>query len=146
MLTKICEGCQSTFTLVKDIHGHLNKKKIFCTRQCHLRTKNVPGAAHSIKGGKAAAAVNIDRLRGTGTKTYVKENGLHQHRIVAEKLIGRPLLQGEVVHHEDHDKKNNDPDNLLIFPSQAEHAKHHGLGHTEGRNLPCNCITIKKLI
>jgi hypothetical protein len=146
MLTKKCEGCGESFTIVKDSHGHLNKKKRFCTRSCHLRMKNVKGAEHSIKGGKAAGAVNIAKLRGTGDRTYVKENQRHQHRVIAERLIGRALLPEEVVHHEDHDKKNNHPDNLLIFPNQAEHARHHGQGHTKGRNLPCSCTTIKKLI
>lgn len=60
-------------------------------------------------------------------KTYTKTFSRHTHRIVAEQKLGRPLRKGEVVHHIDENKRNNDPDNIRIFPSQAEHARYHML-------------------
>lgn len=63
---------------------------------------------------------------GTGTgESYEKFYGVHLHRLVAESMLGRPLAGGEVVHHIDGDKRNNSPDNLMVFPSQAEHAAWH---------------------
>lgn len=63
---------------------------------------------------------------GTGEgKTYEKTFGVHTHRVVAAEQLGRPLKKGEVVHHKDHNKRNNDPDNLEVLPSQAEHARIH---------------------
>lgn len=54
-----------------------------------------------------------------------------EHIIVAEKMIGRFLVwkglrhpESEVVHHKDHDKKNNHPDNLQVMTS-LEHRQHH---------------------
>ena len=137
--TKICPACNAVFELGR------NKKKIYCTQQCWLRTYNRPGAAHSIKGAKLGAATNIARYRGTGASWYVKENQRHQHRVVAERILGRALHDDEVVHHEDNDKKNNDPRNLIVFPSQGQHARHHMLGHPEGRNLPCDCSITRRL-
>lgn len=58
-------------------------------------------------------------------RTYAKKNGKPEHRRVAEEMLGRPLKKGEVVHHEDENKRNNDPSNLKVFASQAEHAKYH---------------------
>lgn len=58
-------------------------------------------------------------------KSYTKYHGTHEHRIVAEQMLGRPLKIGEVVHHIDRNKQNNSPSNLMIFESQAEHAKWH---------------------
>lgn len=57
--------------------------------------------------------------------TYRKINGRHEHRAVAEKMLGRPLRKGEVVHHIDENKRNNKPENLMVFKNQAAHAAWH---------------------
>ena len=68
-------------------------------------------------------------LRDTGEgKTYRKLHGRHEHRVIAERKIGRKLRRGEIVHHKDHDKRNNDPKNLEVLKSQAEHCRLHGFG------------------
>lgn len=62
---------------------------------------------------------------GTGEgKTYTKIFGRHAHVVVAEQMLGRKLLPGEIVHHIDRNKRNNDPSNLVVM-TQSEHAKLH---------------------
>lgn len=56
--------------------------------------------------------------------TYGKRYGRHEHRVVAEQKLGRPLRPGEIVHHIDGDKHNNHPDNLEVI-TQAEHIREH---------------------
>jgi hypothetical protein len=41
------------------------------------------------------------------------------------EILGRPLKEGEVVHHEDEDTRNNAPGNLMLFESQAAHLLYH---------------------
>ena len=50
---------------------------------------------------------------------------VYQHIEVAEKKLGRFLKQGEVVHHRDQNRSNNDPDNLIIFASKSDHTSFH---------------------
>lgn len=47
-----------------------------------------------------------------------------QHVLIAEATLGRELLRGEVVHHIDGDKSNNDGSNLWVCSASA-----HALAH-----------------
>ncbi len=66
-------------------------------------------------------------------ETYIDQNGYQRylfngklvHREVASKKLGRRLRPGEVVHHIDRNKTNNDPSNLWVFPSQEAHDRAH---------------------
>lgn len=46
-----------------------------------------------------------------------------EHRIVMHDRLGRALCPGEVVDHIDGDRLNNEPSNLRVFPSNADHLR-----------------------
>lgn len=49
----------------------------------------------------------------------------YEHRLVAEQKLGRRLVEGEIVHHIDHDKTNNAPENLEVVADVAAHRLEH---------------------
>lgn len=56
----------------------------------------------------------------------VRINGRYfrEHTLVAEKMLGRKLVKGELVHHIDCDKHNNDPSNLDVMTPSQHSAAH----------------------
>ena len=125
--TKPCDNCGEPVTRCQSqMLAH-----VFCSRACSKKFLSEKMTAMNI-------ALNPDRMiMPTRTKlrearlntgeglSYEKTYSRHTHRIVAEQKLGRPLRKGEVVHHEDENRRNNHPDNIFVFKSQAEHAKYH---------------------
>ena len=57
-----------------------------------------------------------------------RENGYKlEHRIVAEKILGRELSTREVIHHINFIRSDNRPENLYLFPSNKDHKRYEQL-------------------
>jgi len=105
----ICAVCSNVFR-VKVYRAQTAK---YCSFRCKQRA-----------AARAAGVVIAAKTRGTGVAGYVKRNGRHEHRLVAEAMIGRRLSPSEVVHHIDGNRHNNDPKNLQVI-TQSEHIALH---------------------
>lgn len=83
---------------------------------------------HRMDDPEVREKVRMAQLNKGECKTYQKCHGRHTHRVVAEQMLGRPLRKGEIVHHIDGNKRNNDPSNLMVCGSQSEHCRLHNFG------------------
>lgn len=111
----ICENCERSF-LPKRYDAR------FCSKSCAWATTK--GPEFNARIARESAEKRGNSQRGKGKRWYIKRNGRHEHRVVAEEKIGRPLLPGEIVHHDDENKRNNHPDNLIVM-TQSEHIRLH---------------------
>ena len=64
--------------------------------------------------------------------TMGSNKGRSLHDVIVEQRIGRRLLPNEIVHHDDEDRGNNDPSNLILM-TRDEHARLHRRRRSERR-------------
>ena len=108
----ICKSCSESF-----FDKRANAK--YCKYQCYW---------DSLKGRSATRKEKI--LRSGYFYIYNREHPLSgkqgyiaEHRLVMEKMIGRYLTKKEVVHHKNHIKTDNRPENLELFASAGIHTR-----------------------
>jgi len=140
-LALVCPICNKTFYRLQ---CQIKKGKTYCSRKCLTESQKHGSEieceqchkvfyrhfAEQDMGEKIHSFCSIPcyfawRKESVNPNTYRKIGAIHEHRIVAEKVLGRKLKRGETVHHIDGNKKNNTVSNLVVFPNQRKHAAFH---------------------
>src|SRR5947208_1901110 len=83
--------------------------KRFCSSQCY-------GKWLEGRDGKESNRWRDARWLTPNGYVYMTVRGQNklEHRVIVERILGRPLRPGEVVHHRNGIKSDNHPDNLVL--------------------------------
>ncbi len=118
---KTCPQCNKEF---RPSHS----KGKFCSRGCAAEDKrkylDIPDCLESadrkLDKNIGYVRVYVPMHPEANSRGYV-----YEHRIIAEGIIGRRLVKGEIVHHKNGKRHDNRPINLEVM-TQQEHGKLRG--------------------
>ena len=132
LISLVCQQCGKTFSVFP---SRVKEGRKFCSRRCYIsapqpreavekRRKSNIGKRHNYKG------FSFDK---NGYKCVYKPEHpasslagyVFEHRLIAEKALGRHLDTSEVLHHIDGNPRNNDVSNLFVFENQSAHLSFH---------------------
>ncbi|HUC95598.1 MAG TPA: HNH endonuclease [Candidatus Saccharimonadia bacterium] len=123
-----CSNCGKDLYIQKYYYQKKKYKNFYCDRKCAARGryKPFPSVFNNLKeiyswGWTESRGYLVCKRRQEfkgKTKMY------HQHRVVCEFILNRPLLSSETVNHINGIKNDNRPENLVVLnrsehPSQA---------------------------
>lgn len=77
------------------------------------------------KGGRSVASNGYVLVKAPNHPRADSRGYVYEHIIVAERKLGRALLPGEEVHHDNERKTDNRPSNLIVKASRREHGAAH---------------------
>jgi hypothetical protein len=140
MIDRICQFCGKQFRVrpswIKAGGGK------FCSRACHNLSQCK---------SKSIRADGYVMLKMPEHPRANRWGFVYEHIVAAEKLLGRPLKKGEIVHHKDRTPGNNDDSsNFTVLASQSDHARLHAHERAIARGItdPTNfrrCAVCKQI-
>lgn len=113
-MDKLCEcGCGGKAPIATQTNkriGHIKGEPVRFIRG-HVK----------FNGGKATHQKGYLLIKMPGHIRADKRGYVFEHILVAENILGKPLPTGACIHHNNEDKTDNQPENLVICQDNAYH-------------------------
>lgn len=97
-------------------HGHMTLHL-----RCRPSHEHPQFKAHRLVDANGYIVVRVGREHHLADK----QGHAYEHRLVAEKMLGRRLRPREQVHHANGNRADNRPGNLQVYASDLEHKRAH---------------------
>lgn len=107
-----CAHCDGVFWVA----AHRLATVKYCSRSC-LAKVHLAENGFRFPSGRTRMATPYRQIRVAGVRR-------REHRVVMERVLGRPLLPTEHVHHKNGDGHDNRPDNLELVEPSAHNRSH----------------------
>jgi hypothetical protein len=120
----VCEQCGTEVRVYRSPAQMAKQPPRFCSLKC-IGLSQTGEKNFSYSGGRFVSANGYAYILSYDHPNKDCRGYVGEHRLVAERTIGRYLADEEVVHHKDRNKLNNSPDNLQVMASQSDHIKLH---------------------
>jgi predicted nucleic acid-binding Zn ribbon protein len=114
VVSKVCKNCGKEFTIP---HCWLKKTVNagqFCSRECVHEYRRKNNSFFGIKTRGEGSGVFTDSHGYVHEYDPQRQKFVRQHRLVMERMLGRPLEKWESVHHKNGKRAENDPKNLEL--------------------------------
>jgi hypothetical protein len=93
------------------------------------RPRGQPVGKYLPNGGRTVDRDGYVLVRANGHPHGTSSGYIREHRLVMEKVLGRYLEPGEVVHHINAITSDNRAENLKLYPSNAKHKEDDMMGN-----------------
>lgn len=121
---------KSTHQIAKDLNvSHFVIRRYLKKFGYPIRNRSEAQTAEhnpSWKGGRRIKTNGYAEIYMPSHPNVSKRNTVYEHTLIAEKMLGRYLKKGEIVHHIDFNKSNNNPNNLVVLTS-SNHMRLHNM-------------------
>ncbi|MHB8064334.1 MAG: HNH endonuclease [Ruminiclostridium sp.] len=126
----VCKFCGTPFPISKSQFLHGRGK--FCSNSCKGKYQvatNPPdqrGPKNSQWRGGRYKEYGYIIVKAPSDHPFTRNGYIKEHRLVAEKMLGRYLLKCEIVHHINGIRDDNREENLIVL-TIGEHNKTHAM-------------------
>jgi hypothetical protein len=97
-------------------------QKVLKKTGCQMRPTGAPAHRNgNWNGGRTVDKHGYILVKAPDHPEANHSGYVREHRLVAEKMLGRRLRPGEVVHHINDDPADNRPENLIVFETNGHH-------------------------